>query len=516
MSNASLHHENFTQDAFRFFSIYRLVFSLSLLLIAIAKLGFELGDKSPGIFLSTCGIYALLNAWHVSRIVLLKRAVNKSALYITVAADFIFINIITFATGTLGTGTELAHLVVVGAAGIFLSSKMAFFIAAMSALSLLVLNIYFSYLDIDQIKMFFSAGFTGILFFIFSFTVQFLAARISSSQATALNLEELNDLIVQRLRTGIIVCNDFGRISLFNQAASELLGKGIDLEYLPQKIQKKMQAWQRSSSNNNEYTPGISVNFTRLTHQDEDKQILVFIDDNRQLAQQAQHIKLASLGRLTASIAHEIRNPLSAISHASQLLQESNKLPEEDYKLSQIIHSHCGRLNNIIEDILTLSRRNSANPEKIILADFLPLFKQRLEQSLGRKVSIDFQLNSDDIVVPFDPYHLQQVMDNICQNGLRYSAKETGQEKISIICDYNASGLPYMEIIDDGQGISKEHQDHIFEPFFTTESAGTGLGLYISKELCEANQALISYSQFPKSYFTILFSHPHKQNIRPD
>jgi two-component system, NtrC family, sensor histidine kinase PilS len=238
---------------------------------------------------------------------------------------------------------------------------------------------------------------------------------------------------------------------------------------------------------------------------------------------------LASLGRLTASIAHEIRNPLGAISHASQLLGEAENLGASDRRLLEIINNHSKRVNQIIENILQLSRRRPAAPEPVNLRQWLPQFiaDYKTSKSNGNQLNIALQEHGllahknrheyDDtqeqqLAAKFDLSQLQQVLTNLCDNGLRYGSAQPGRPDLRIEIGLDSHQQPYIRVVDYGPGISDENRKHLFEPFFTTENTGSGLGLYICKELCEANQALIGYERTAQqeSCFHIQLAHPDK------
>ena len=222
---------------------------------------------------------------------------------------------------------------------------------------------------------------------------------------------------------------------------------------------------------------------------------LLFFEDSTEIQRKAQQLKLAALGRLSASIAHEIRNPLGAISHAAQLLSESQDLDSGDKRLSDIIQNHCVRMNSVIENVLQMSRRKTAELKKIDLNDFLKDFVEEFSVGYSEHCQIDVTNYPGTINVDFDPIHLSQVLGNLCQNGLRYSAKKTGSHKVSIVVGIEGlSGVAYLTVIDFGAGVPNDLVGNLFEPFYTTETSGTGLGLYLSKELCEANNAKLSYS----------------------
>jgi two-component system, NtrC family, sensor histidine kinase PilS len=346
------------------------------------------------------------------------------------------------------------------------------------------------------------------------------------------------------MRTGILVLNKNLEIDLCNQAALKLLGSTQDtsanlrLEHFPE-LYKKHQSWQRNA---NDHSPYLKIDGDTITEAKANfaylepgtsADVLIFLEDVRSLNQQAQQLKLASLGRLTASIAHEIRNPLGAISHASQLLGESDTLPASEQRLLDIINNHSKRVNQIIENILQLSRRRGAKPTQINLHQWLHTFvaDYKSSKSNGSQLNIlikeknigdsrsDFDYDNTSIITnlcaKFDISQLQQVLTNLFDNGIRYGIAQTGRTdlRIEIGLDINQQ-QPYIRVIDFGAGISEENRKHLFEPFFTTENTGSGLGLYICKELCEANQAIISYKRTDKgeSCFHLQLAHPDKNS----
>jgi two-component system sensor histidine kinase PilS (NtrC family) len=230
-------------------------------------------------------------------------------------------------------------------------------------------------------------------------------------------------------------------------------------------------------------------------------------------------MKLASLGRLTASIAHEIRNPLGAISHAEQLLAESETLSTPEKRLTEIIHKHTERVNAIIENVLQLSRRGNASPELFNLKQWLEQFSE--EFVLGLRIhqeELQIDVQPETLMVNFDNTQFHQIVWNLCHNGMRHSQNCEVNPKLELVGRLNiATQRPYLDVIDHGPGIAPEHKQHIFEPFFTTESNGSGLGLYISKELCDANNAHISYfsNQGGGSCFRIEFA-KSEQTLQPN
>jgi two-component system sensor histidine kinase PilS (NtrC family) len=218
---------------------------------------------------------------------------------------------------------------------------------------------------------------------------------------------------------------------------------------------------------------------------------MIILEDITLYNQSLQQSKLASLGQLTASIAHEIRNPLGAISHAGQLLSEIPYLSAQDKRLTEIIQTHSHRVNHIIEDILKLSKRSNSTRGKIELKSWMEnyLFNFTVEHSVDSE-SFKLSHGNDALCAFMDSNHLKQIMDNLCLNALKYGKPELGSIHIQLL---NIRRDVCIEVIDEGPGISQENLHHLFEPFFTTSASGTGLGLYISKELAELNQAKLSY-----------------------
>ncbi|MNF34316.1 Sensor protein ZraS [compost metagenome] len=324
------------------------------------------------------------------------------------------------------------------------------------------------------------------------------------------------------MRTGILVLDPQNHILLANNGAQNLLGKdelaGQVLDSQCPELLKSLQHWQANPTLRPQGIqafadgPALQPSFVHL-QRGKQQNLLVFLDDISQIAQQAQQLKLVALGRLTAGIAHEIRNPLGAISHAAQLLQESEELQGPDRRLAQIIQDHSRRMNLVIENVLQLSRRRQSEPQLLDLKYWLTRFTSEFHTSSGPGQTLHLATLGSTLQTRMDPHQLTQVLTNLVQNGLRYSAKQNtqGQVWLKLFRDPE-SDLPMLEVEDDGEGVPPEQVHNIFEPFFTTESKGTGLGLYISRELCESNQARLDYKPREQggSCFRITFAHPRK------
>jgi two-component system sensor histidine kinase PilS (NtrC family) len=239
---------------------------------------------------------------------------------------------------------------------------------------------------------------------------------------------------------------------------------------------------------------------------------LIFLEDAGLFAERVQQEKLAALGRLTASIAHEIRNPVGAMSHAGQLLGESQVLGEQERRLTAIIHKNAERISGIVENVLQLSRRDQTRPERLTLAawlnEFTAEFRATHELRDGELTLAELER---ELEVQMDPSHLHQVLWNLCDNALKYASAAAAPIELRS-GRVSASGRPFLEVLDYGPGIDEELRDRIFEPFVTTTHGGTGLGLFIARQLCECNGASLRYE--PRagggSVFRIVFADPQR------
>lgn len=517
-------------DLLRVYTYYRTLLGSLLLLMFQGNIAPNiLGDDHPSIFLYTSIFYT---AFNITTLGLLWRArflPSTQQSFVLLVIDVIAIALMMYASGGALSGLGYLQLVVVAAGSMLLPGQLALLLAALASIAVVGESIARLWLqDIDN-QTLFSAGTLGALLFATALTFRYLTRKIrtSSEEAQAqarqaAHLQKLAQLIVERMRTGIVVLNRTQEIDLFNQSAAELLSIGTaqpmprnlaDIPLLRQEFER-WNADERPSpvvKLDDASSSEVKINFAAL-EPDNDSDTLVFVEDNRLISQQAQQMKLASLGRLTASIAHEVRNPLGAISHASQLLSESDSLTDDDRRLLRIIDSHSKRVNQIIENVLQLSRRRNAQPKQVPLHTWLPHFVEEYSASQSERPDITLKLEEERITAKFDPGQLQQVLTNLCDNGLRYGSAN-GAASLQLEAGIEPrKQQPFIRVLDRGAGIADHDRKHIFEPFFTTENTGSGLGLFICKELCEANQALIHYERTDAglSCFHIQLVHPER------
>jgi two-component system sensor histidine kinase PilS (NtrC family) len=522
------------------YNVYRIVLPLVLLVTYISsRETSQLGVLAPNLFVQINTAYAICGVIITfftpgSR----KLLQNQHVLTGMLIGDIFIVTMLIYTSAGVGSGLGLFVIVTIASGSIMIRGRISTFLAAVATLAIIYSELYLALSLEDAPNQFIQTGILGIILFTTSLYIQTLtdriykAAELAEKQASDIvDLEKLNNEIIQRMRTGVLVVDSEHRIMTMSSRArtslSLFLGREIDTQAtqsitLPSALEEQLSLWKIHPNrqpqpivvpNSNKQ---VQLNFAFLDP-NTDSNIIIFLEDNRQIVQRVRQMKLASLGRLTASIAHEVRNPLGAISHASQLLKESENVVEEDQRMIEIILDHCDRINMIVEDVLDASRHDDTSPSKISLNDWLPRFIENYRATHEPCDDIDYSLEGE-VIVNAITGQLEQVLNNLFDNGLRYSKKLTGKATLQVIAGVDTKDddiQPFLHIIDDGSGIDEEAEPLLFEPFHTTEATGTGLGLYISKELCEANQSQLVYNRTDKgkSRFSIYFSHPERSML---
>jgi len=419
----------------------------------------------------------------------------------------------------------------VGTLALVLESERAFLLAALTTFVLLLEQAVAQLQGMTTSAQYAPVGILGAAIFVITAVIQLLRTRIVETEALAAqrgldlrNLVELNEYIIQHLRESIVVVDGENRIRLINGSAAKHLGSGTrgadeTLHAISAALAAELASWRQQAFGAERVAPFSSADGSTniLPHfaplgQDRSGGVVIFLEDTSLIAERVQQAKLAALGRLSASIAHEIRNPIGAMSHAGQLLAESPEIGQESQRLTDIIRVNARRVSQIVESVLALSRRNQARPERLQLLpwleDFAREFVQTLELYEGAIAVTDA---SRDIEAEMDPTHLHQIVWNLCDNAVKYASATAGAIAVELSCGHvESSGRPYLEIADRGPGIEPANVDEIFEPFFTGQPGGTGLGLYISRELAERNGATLRYHARPGggSLFRLVFADP--------
>lgn len=423
--------------------------------------------------------------------------------------DIIFIVVLIYAAGGLKSGLGLLLVVAIAFASLFSKEQHALFYAAIASIALLLEQAYQWANWAQSYSDFTHAAMLSLSCFATAWLGYSLARRTTQSEALASqrgldleNMAHVNALITQEMQDGVLVVDGNLALKHYNIQAEILLGKGHQLAVdmpLSEAAPEVSVVLASEASTLGEKIVNIQSEGRELrlrvmpvgaNHLDG---AVIFIEDWSQVQVQSQQVKLAALGRLTANIAHEIRNPLSAISHANQLLLEEESIAPTNRRMLEIISSNVLRLDQIVKDVLELSRRDRTQQEEINLNQFLQEFHHQFCQ-VDKIPKTGFLLNmlSHPVKVRFDERHLNQILWNLCRNGWRHCQQQAGSLKLTVKEKSNTKSL-LIEIEDDGAGVDAKIVQHLFEPFFTTASTGTGLGLFIARELSEANGASIEY-----------------------
>lgn len=407
--------------------------------------------------------------------------------------------------GSLQSGFGILLNFFIAALSILVPGRLAIFFAALASCLLLSgALVQYAVEESKALNTLFYSGVYGAGFFATAITAWYLANWIKISENLAkqrakqlLELQRINEYIVGRLHFGVIYTNLNKSVKMINYAAKQFFGiplhQTVDtLNELSTKLDEKCSNFIAHISQRERMVqshldePPLRIHFISTMVAD-DPAILIILDEIKEITQQAQQLKLASLGRFSASIAHELRNPLGVIAHAVQLLGEDNQISIEDARLKQLIINNCNRMNEVIKNVLQISRREQSKPELIKIGSFLRQFKK--EFCLSKPCDITINLpKGDKTKILFDKSQLEQVLIILCENALQHGQDEQGQVKITLESGINNNQM-MIKIKDKGKGIDPAIRESIFEPFYTTLASGTGMGLFIAKDLCEINQA---------------------------
>ena len=510
------------------YNYYRVVVGLGLLATASQTLlSTRLGEYDPQAFNLLAATYALINLTSALVVQFMPQRIFRSdfpALTL-VLFDILVLTMLTYYSNGVSSGLGALVLVSVAIGSILVTGRLAHLLPSIATIALLYEEFYLSLSTPALHDDYFQAGIFGALYFATALSIQAISRRVRDNDIRALtqaaelaDLERVNRQIVQRMRTGIVLVGHDNHIRMANQSALALMGQ-IQEEgatELPEALLSHLLEWRRNTQlritpfHIRPDTPEIRVAFSPVRSDDPDGDVTIFLEDTGEIQQQAQQLKMAALGRLSASIAHEIRNPLGAISHAAQLLSESQNLDQGDARLTDIIHGHCQRMNSVIENVLEMSRRRPPAPVKLGLSDFLEEFRRNFIESVHDAI-IDIDVNPRDTEVRVDRSQLGQVLTNLVTNAIRASREAGSEPEVRMEGGVDPhTDRPFLSVIDNGPGVPEDKRARLFEPFFTTAASGTGLGLYISRELCEANQARLNYrpGSAGVSCFRITFAHP--------
>jgi two-component system sensor histidine kinase PilS (NtrC family) len=502
--------------SFQLFNAYRLLLAILLTLMPLLPWfdAVRLESEEQHFMYVAGGLYTLAVALGLFAALRWKKAFHTQ-LTVQMLVDALGIDALMLPLGGLRSGLGILLLVSVAGASLVARGRLALFYAALAALAVLGLESLGVLTRNFETARLVQAGFLSMGFFATAISAHLLGRRLASNEELARRrgqaLEDqlrINRRIMERMQDGVLVVAPDGHVLRSNPRAAAIVGRatldGLSLSEIADDLAEGYRAWRAGQGEkrlelNRPEGQEIAARFVRTASSD--GAALVFLEDLGKLRAQAQHLKLASLGRLTASIAHEIRNPLAAISHAGDLLAEESRAPVAD-RLLRIIRDNTARLDRIITDVLVLGRQRAATPVAIDLPSFLGDFVQGIVRQEGLDPAVITCTTPPGAQLCFEAGQLHQVLWNLVGNALRHAGRHAGAVRLEVRLP--GDGEVELHVIDDGPGIARELRQQIFEPFFTTASRGTGLGLHIARELCEANGAhLLLGSEGPGGHFIL-------------
>ena len=512
-------------------NLYRV--SAPLVLLGLYSLGGGRGItvSSPQLFFGAAIFYLCFGLGNV--ILVRRRLANVNVQTILQATvDITALMLLLHACGGVANGLGILLLVPVGSLAFLLAPRSALFLAAVTAIAILADTIWQQLSGHTDVTAYATAGLLGIVLFTVATAASFVASRMRESEALVrqkdvdlANQAELSQYIVQHLRESLLVVDAADKIRLINESAAEILGDdhavpGALVGEVSPRLLYSLATWRQVERSDNPPSSFVAADGARVIQPHfaplggaSPGPTLIFLEDTSLMAERVQQGKLAALGRLSASIAHEIRNPVGSMSHAGQLLAESPSIGPDERRLTDIIRNNSERVSTIINNILQLSRREDTKPMRLTLGDWIEEFLGEFCETMQvPRPQIGFFEEADDLEVRFDPSHLHQVVWNLCENAIKYGEARGGISVEIKLGRLNPSNRPFLEVADRGAGIDLHAIDRIFEPFFTGRKGGTGLGLFIARELCQLNRAILLYE--PRSgdgsVFRIVFSDPQR------
>ena len=474
-----------------------------------------------------------------------------------VCTDILCLTLLAYFSGGVQSNIAMLLLVSLAFAGLISHGRITLLYAALASIALLLEHAYSVLTREAAAAQFFQVGILCISYFALAWLAHTLSRyALISEKLAALrgadlaSMAEANRLMIHDMPDGMLVVDERGQVRQSNPGASRLLGfafapdKQVGLAECSPLLEALYAAWRQNpqlgaeiqqslpqsagfasnvsevqsrhgaaepsgagatashllpqsagfASNVSEVhlprtNSAVRVRFLRIGSETFWGAVVV-LEDVQRVQEQARQVKLAALGRLTANIAHEVRNPLSSISYAAELMREGEHEPSQ-VRLLQLIMENTSRLDRIVQDVMQLNRRDRVQAETLDLTGLLPGFVEAL--CLTEQVEpVLFALQLPPAgEIRFDRGHFEQVLWNLCRNALRYSHRRAGS--VQLRAARAEGGSMVLEVEDDGPGVAPDALPKLFEPFYTTDSRGTGLGLYIARELCEANGARIEY-----------------------
>ena len=504
-----------TRRVVNYLNIYRLIV---VVLLAAAHFGGLLDSSAQGAFATIASVvlavYLLVAVFHLfdgSR-----EEVNffRLAAY-SLFSDILFLSLLVVLFAGVNGGIGILLVFTSAVAAVLLPLRIALLLASIASLTIIGTALWHYVLQAGTAESMLQAALYGVTALISAVMANRLAywgrdyRLIAEKQKETLTeLEQVNELIIRRMRTGVITVDENGMVGVLNESAWFQMGsppvRQRSLQSLSPRLEQELNRWKADTTSDpmpvvlEPSQAQVLPSYVALPGQD-GFGAMVFLTDNNVVARRAVELSVNSLAKLSGSIAHEIRNPLAALNHASQLLEESPQVRLQEMRLINIIQNHAKRMNGIIENILQLSRREQSRPELVPLHTFLPEFANEFDASQVNR-ALDFQtaFDPEETYVLYDKSQLSQCLWKLLDNAVDHASREKAVPKVRLTSVRDQeSGFCTITVADNGPGINKNQLSKIVEPFYTTRREGSGLGLYIAKQLCEANQAELTVDSEP-------------------
>jgi two-component system sensor histidine kinase PilS (NtrC family) len=517
-------------------NLYRLLLPLTLLAMqAFAGPAWGLTTARPLLFVAACIAY-----FTAAVLLVIARRLHWSSLRIVAlvnaCVDAVAIAFILYAAGGVESGLAILLVLPVLALTMLADHRDGLLIAAVAALAVLVQQVFIGITDAAPTSEYVNAGLFGLVLFIVAFLTWPVSNRLRESEALVrrqeldlANMAQLSQYIVQHLRESILVIDSQDRIRLINESAAVALGDqnaypdaligeaSPRLLYLLEAWRQREAAAGPSPASEQTFVAAdgarvIRPHFAPLGDS-KPAPVLIFLEDTTLLDEKVQQSKLAALGRLSASIAHEIRNPVGAMSHAGQLLAESPNLTEDERRLTEIIRSNAGRVSGIIENVQRLSRREPVQQERLSLSAWMEEFHEEFCETMQwPRTRLVIANTRAEVEARVDPNQLRQIVWNLCENAIKHAVGPDATQSVELRCGrMSGTARPFLEVADRGPGVALEHAERIFEPFYSG-GRGSGLGLFLARELAQSNRATLLYE--PRagggSVFRLVFTDPRR------
>lgn len=501
-----------SQDGWRalvLFGVYHLALGFALLISQQQNVLYGLGQVLPDLYRAV-GWFYLVGSVFAIMLAVARQPAFHIQIHTALLIDVVALTLVVHASGGVGSGVGLLLAVSLAVGSLLTTGLSPFLFASLATIAVIGAEALSALSADDASGAYLHAGLLGIAFFSIASLDFILSRRLQASeqlvQEQELDLENLNAVnafVIDLLDLGVIAVDGDHRVRLLNQTAAAWFGaqwqtEGVgNLAALNHDLQLSLEKWDKTLADHissEQHPPlklgsrNLSVQFTALG-KNANQGTLILLRDMEQVQAEQHKTQLATIGQMSASLAHEIRNPLSAISQAAQFLEEPSTTQDQHRRLSEIILRNSERLDRVIDNILTLARRRKPHQQVVDLGAFVEKIARQIEMSAAeRGLVVTTTAPPEEIVALTDPNHLEEVLHILADNALKYGRPPEGKTTITFSLGKDDEGRPVIKVSDNGPGIPPELASKIFDPFVSGGSS-TGLGLFLARQLCEINEA---------------------------